>query len=60
MVAQIESTVSESAGPGPPGCVRLQPAALRGFDFLKRTDRLDDLMAKSVALPDGRGHLVPA
>ena len=59
MGAQIEPTVAEGAAPDPRAVAVYNRAVLRGFDFLKRTDRLDDLMAKAVALPDGRGHLVP-
>ncbi len=59
MVAHIESTVADDTAPDRRAVLVYNKAVLRGFDFLKRTDRLDDLMAKAVALPDGRGHLVP-
>ncbi len=59
MVAQIESTVADDVSPDRRAAHVYNKAVLGGFDFLKRTTRLDDLMAKAVALPDGRGHLVP-
>lgn len=59
MVAQIESTVADDAAPDRRAVAVYNKAVLRGFDFLKRTHRLDDLMAKAVALPGGRGHLIP-
>ncbi len=59
MVAQIESTVADDAYPDRRAAHVYNKAILGGFEFLKRTTRLDDLMAKAIALPDGRGHLVP-
>ena len=59
MVAQIESTVADDTAPGGRAVGVYNKAILRGFAFLKRTERLDDLMAKAVALPEGRGYLVP-
>lgn len=59
MVAQIESTVAGDASPDRRAAHVYNKAVLGGFEFLKRTTRLDDLMAKAMALPDGRGHLVP-
>jgi perosamine synthetase len=59
MVAQIESTVAAAAAPDSRAIRVYNNGVRNGFDFLKRTSRLDDLMAKAVALPEGRGYLVP-
>jgi perosamine synthetase len=36
-----------------------QQAVRKAFSFLKGTSRLDDLFARSLSLPEGRGYLVP-
>ena len=57
MVAQIESTVADDASLDRRAAHVYNKAVLGGFKFLKRTTRLDDLMAKAVALQIGRAHV---
>jgi perosamine synthetase len=59
MVVQTEPDVSAGALAADRSVETYRRAVLRSFAFLKQTERLDDLWAKSVALREGRGYLLP-
>ncbi len=58
MIAQPPPAPADS--PAPSRRIRVfHEAVEKTFRFLKETERLDDLFAKSVALAGGKGYLLP-
>jgi perosamine synthetase len=59
MVAQIETTSVDNVLSDGRAVATYRRAVLSAFVFLKRTEKYDDLLAKSIPLKSGRGHLIP-